>query len=115
MTHVPRDPVPGQLDILVALGLTGSSVGVQQHRGIALPANTKSVARPSRFGNPFRSAPTPAARAEAVTKYREYLARTPQLIDAARDELTGFNLACYCPLDGPCHRDVLLELINRPG
>jgi hypothetical protein len=27
--------------------------------------------------------------------------------------LRGKNLACWCPLDGPCHADVLLELSNR--
>lgn len=27
--------------------------------------------------------------------------------------LRGRNLACFCPLDQPCHADVLLELANR--
>lgn len=27
-------------------------------------------------------------------------------------ELRGKNLACWCPLDHPCHADVLLELAN---
>lgn len=34
----------------------------------------------------------------------------------ARDhihELRGKDLACWCPLDQPCHADVLLELANR--
>jgi hypothetical protein len=26
--------------------------------------------------------------------------------------LRGKNLACWCPLDQPCHADVLLELAN---
>lgn len=26
--------------------------------------------------------------------------------------LRGKNLACWCPLDGPCHADVLLEVAN---
>lgn len=30
--------------------------------------------------------------------------------------LHGKNLACWCPLDKPCHADVLLELANaEPG
>ncbi len=33
----------------------------------------------------------------------------------ARNELTGRNLACWCPLDEPCHADVLLELANAQG
>lgn len=28
-------------------------------------------------------------------------------------ELRGHDLACWCPLDQPCHADVLLELANR--
>ena len=30
-----------------------------------------------------------------------------------RTELAGKNLACWCPLDQPCHADVLLEIANR--
>ena len=33
---------------------------------------------------------------------------------AYRLELRGKNLACFCPLDQPCHADVLLELANSP-
>jgi hypothetical protein len=28
-------------------------------------------------------------------------------------DLRGKNLACWCPLDQPCHADVLLEIANR--
>lgn len=28
-------------------------------------------------------------------------------------KLRGKNLACWCPLDQPCHADVLLELANK--
>lgn len=28
-------------------------------------------------------------------------------------ELRGKDLACWCPLDKPCHADVLLELTNE--
>lgn len=33
--------------------------------------------------------------------------------EAARSVLRGKNLACWCPLDQPCHADVLLEIANR--
>jgi hypothetical protein len=79
---------------------------------VRLPPNTRSVARPSRFGNPFRCAPTLQGRAEAVAQYRVWLNEHPDLIATARAELAGYNLACYCPLDGPCHRDVLLEYLT---
>jgi hypothetical protein len=50
----------------------------------------------------------------AVEQYRAYLAERPELLAAARAELTGHDLACYCPL-GPCHRDVLLEYLEQSG
>lgn len=109
---------------------------VQQRRakGFKLPPNTKSVARPSRWGNPFRINPKlwekiqkkPAKelndeelhccrdRAAAVRMFRTLmLARTDTRAEIKK-ELRGFNLACYCPLDQPCHADVLLEIANAP-
>ena len=32
--------------------------------------------------------------------------------DEIRAELRGRDLACWCPLTGPCHADVLLEIAN---
>ncbi|MDO3096772.1 DUF4326 domain-containing protein [Mycobacteroides abscessus] len=32
----------------------------------------------------------------------------------AVESLRGRDLACWCPLDSPCHADVLLELANDP-
>lgn len=29
-------------------------------------------------------------------------------------ELRSKDLACWCPLDRPCHADILLELANQP-
>lgn len=116
-----------------------------RRRGFRLPDNALRVARPSRFGNPFRVSQMPGdtwylvylpdsyegtlehrifrsskyshltqreAHAVAVECYHELLERRPL---PARDlqALRGKDLACYCPLDLPCHVDVLLELANR--
>lgn len=35
------------------------------------------------------------------------------LKEDARKELKGKNLACFCPLDEPCHADVLLKIANH--
>jgi hypothetical protein len=35
------------------------------------------------------------------------------VLDAARRELRGQSLACWCRVGGPCHADVLLSAI--PG
>lgn len=40
----------------------------------------------------------------------EYHGRWTRLVESLR----GRDLACWCPLDSPCHADVLLELANLP-
>lgn len=79
-----------------------------------MPANTIKVARPSKHGNPFKTSDAPAScktdkdkRAWAVGMYELRVDR------AAADELRGKNLACFCPLDQPCHADVLLKWANE--
>jgi hypothetical protein len=49
-----------------------------------------------------------------VRRYRADLlaGRLAITTDDVRRELRGRDLACYCPLDGPCHADVLLEIAN---
>lgn len=54
-----------------------------------------------------------ATRAQAVAMYRSFLDQRPSLVTAARAELVGRDLMCWCPLDEPCHADVLLELANK--
>lgn len=40
-----------------------------------------------------------------------YVAQHDELL-ARLNELAGKDLACWCPLDQPCHADVLLEIAN---
>lgn len=47
----------------------------------------------------------------AVAWYRSLVEHT-ELHDQIRAELAGRDLACWCPLAGPCHADVLLEVAN---
>jgi hypothetical protein len=68
------------------------------------------VARPSRWGNPFRVGVDVATAAEAVDAYR---AACLVGVDEVRRELADRDLACWCQLDAPCHADVLLEWANR--
>ncbi len=70
-----------------------------------------SVAYSSRFANPYRpTARTLEANVAAVEAYRVYLRGRPDLVDLARHQLVGRDLACVCPLDLPCHADVLLAV-----
>jgi hypothetical protein len=52
------------------------------------------------------------SREAAVRRFRAWLKAHPEMIRCARKDLRGFNLACWCPLDEPCHADVLLEVAN---
>lgn len=104
-------------------------------RGWRMPPNTISVCRSSVFGNPFivgcllrDTNRTGITQKMAVDLYRTLLT-TPELIAnelfAANTMLLrhgilenihllkGKNLACWCPLDQPCHADVLLEIANN--
>lgn len=76
------------------------------------PSNVVVVARPSRWGNPFKvGEPDVPDRATAVRKFAVFLISEAN-IEAVRDDLRGKDLACYCPLDQPCHADVLLKIAN---
>ena len=89
-------------------------VRLSRAAGWRIPANTVKVDRSTRWGNPFRPGEDGIETIdEAVRAYRRWLAKNPELERAARAELAGRNLACWCPLDGPCHADVLLELTAR--
>lgn len=97
---------------------------VQRRRtkGWKMPAGAVYVGRPTKWGNPinFRdcdpdTGPEGWARGIAADLFRERLLAgelTFTTTDVQRD-LVGKDLACFCPLDQPCHADVLLELANR--
>ncbi len=59
------------------------------------------VGRPTKWGNPYTGTAIGDFRVWAINSLHTDL-----------HELRGKNLACWCPLDQPCHADVLLELAN---
>ena len=97
--------------------------------------NAVIVARPSKWGNPFtvsdakdagyRFSSDERARAFVVACFDDWLRGDrvawmgPESDNAARaildhlPALRGRDLACWCPLDQPCHADVLLRLANQ--
>lgn len=54
---------------------------------------------------------TKAEAIEWAIKSFRLRVRNPDLYPGF-DELRGHDLACWCPLDQPCHADVLLEIAN---
>jgi hypothetical protein len=105
-----------------------------------MPENTVYVGRPGPWGNPyapgdyldkgpyagtfvrdnvhavvlFREWALTAMRGEARPQDNGDRAPTKSEVAKALESLRGKNLACWCPLDQPCHADVLLELANGP-
>lgn len=75
------------------------------------------VTRPGPFGNPYRRDyrnPGMDTAEKVVSHYRAMLhvKGSEPFVERIRRELRGKNLACFCPLDKPCHADVLLEIAN---
>ena len=77
-------------------------------KGWQMPANAIYVGRPTRWGNPYAD----QDNAELVRLFRENCL-TPEFICSVRSELKRKDLACWCPLDQPCHADVLLKIANE--
>lgn len=75
------------------------------------------IGRPSKFGNPYShkpgAAPWPVeTREDAVRLYEEWIRSQPELMEAAKKELKGKVLGCWCkPL--VCHGDILLKIANE--
>ena len=94
--------------------MTPHRVQLSRKKGWRMPDNTVTVARPGKWGNPFSVMPEQAAGAK-VGRYVAMPSREEAgaLLEQARRELRGHNLACWCSLDGPCHAEVLLDLVNR--
>lgn len=106
-------------------------------KGWKMPRNAVYVGRPTIFGNPVVVNERCTAK-NAARQYRKMLrVSQPALakmivhedhspavlagigmilwrekLRASLPKLRGKNLACWCPLDQPCHADVLLELAN---
>jgi hypothetical protein len=113
-------------------------IQLRRTKGWRKPPDAIVVARPTKWGNPWKvgeflgcdldspysGAATPITPALAVELYRSAISVLPSrypgvvvglavTVDDARSELAGHDLACWCPLDQPCHADILLDLANR--
>ena len=93
-------------------------IQLSRAKGWRMPPNTVSVARPGKWGNPYRvgekdhrTGGTMDA-ATAVDRFCDYIIRRPEREAAVMAELSGKNLACWCKIGDPCHADILLELAN---
>jgi len=111
-------------------------IQLKRTKGFRLPPGAVNVARPTKWGNPFRVGVYSDSPQECVNAYQWCIARFP-VPQAARDlwrreggdvamlvvlagrvrsvldEIRGKDLACWCREDAPCHADVLLEIANE--
>ena len=71
-----------------------------------LPRST--YANPHTIGKPCRACggATVHDRPRALRLFRRHLDQHPELVDQARVELAGRDLACWCRLDDACHADM---------
>lgn len=109
-------------------------IQLKRTKGWRLPANAVNVGRPTIWGNPFRVDQCREAGfrgsdadlgARCVGAFKAWLgphwranwdgeeseAARARILDGL-PSLRGKDLACFCPLDQPCHADVLLRLAN---
>lgn len=101
-------------------------------KGWRMPEGAVYVGRPTKWGNPFRIGGTCAnlmgrefkieTAEQAVNAYKNlvliklnpgFVFGQDLIMQADLSELKGKDLACWCPLDKPCHADILLELSNK--
>ncbi|HEY2194832.1 MAG TPA: DUF4326 domain-containing protein [Actinomycetospora sp.] len=94
-------------------------IRLRRAKGWRKPEGAITVARPSAWGNPFRlgavvrtddDVEVTLDRDAMIALYRRWLAERPDLVEKARTELAGQDLACWCAEDEPCHADVLLRV-----
>jgi len=91
-------------------------IQLRRVKGWKMPPNTVKVDRTTKWGNPFTI--EVYGRDVAVEMFCWYIkidhpSSSLRFKFSEVAELRGKNLACWCPLDKPCHADVLLETANR--
>lgn len=92
-------------------------IQLSRAKGWRMPENTVKV---DRTGKPAPVGPMKGQvvqdKRHAFVLYRAFAPLNPTLIEAARKELSGKNLACWCGKDDPyedaCHAGVLLKIAN---
>jgi len=84
----------------------------KRSKGWKMPSNAVYVGRPTKWGNPFKMR-NPTDRIPVIMAYEDWLKRKLKEQPTFLDELKGKDLACWCPLDKPCHADVILKILEE--
>jgi hypothetical protein len=101
---------------ILAETLAPKRIQRRRTKGWRMPEGAIYVGRSTNWGNPYVVSAQQSAD-EAVQMYRrlweEHLTNDEGARERLIRKLRGKDLVCWCPLDQPCHADVLLELANR--
>jgi hypothetical protein len=73
--------------------------------------NSVYCGRPSKFGNQFKTG-VDGTRSEVIQLHREWFLNNPAMLLAAKVELKGKNLICWCAPKS-CHCDIILKVANE--
>ncbi len=82
-------------------------------KGWRMPEGAVYVGKPTKFGNGFML--NKMTRPHAINLFAAKCAMNAEFRNTVKKELRGKDLACWCPLDQPCHADVLIEIANSLG
>ena len=112
--------------------MTPTRIQLRRTKGWRMPPDTIIVDRRTIWGNPFDSGDRAADVAayercvstwpvphENLATWQEACGSTAMLfvlagrIQSVLARLRDKNLACWCPLDQPCHADVLLRIVRE--
>jgi hypothetical protein len=140
--QTPFPMISGIHDIADAVADIPIRVRLSRVKGWRLPKHAVSVARPTRWGNPFKVGTLigPVQDCEPITHlgqavllHRRWVTTAlsalmvegtawepiidgkhlgPFPIEDAITALHGRDLACWCPAEQPCHSETLLEVVN---
>ena len=104
-------------------------IRLSRKKGYRLPRGAVNIARPGKWGNPFKAGEPNGLgwgvvndHSHAAALFAKWLYLDHELVAFERDrhawmlehleDLRGKDLACWCPLGGDCHGAVLLIAAN---
>ena len=92
---------------------------VYNKRHYDVPKDAVYIGRPTKWGNPYSHLEGQslaeykvATREEAVERFEQYLLSHPELLEAAKKELRGKDVVCWCAPKS-CHGHILVKYANQ--
>jgi len=73
--------------------------------------NAVYVGRPTKWGNPFTV--KEYGLTMCLDRYTIWLTQKLFQDPSFLDPLKGKDLVCFCPLDQPCHADIITEFLSQ--